>query len=108
MTGFYDPIKKNNVPLFSRNSNASVSGTKSKLDIVKNDCSLFSRLFISCQSSQLYLEEFFSHENQSTPPSLSQGVKINIGVKSQLVEILQSKCEMWFTISGTSGREQFY
>jgi hypothetical protein len=92
MTGFYDPIKKNNVPLFSRNSNTSVSGTKSKLDIVKDDCSLFSRLFISCQTRQLDLEEFFSQENQTTPPSLSQGVKINIGVKSQLVEILQSKC----------------
>ena len=92
MTGFYDTIKKNNVPLFSRNSNKSVSGTNSKLDIVKDDCSLFSRLFISCQSRQLVLEEFFSHENQSTPPSLSKGVKINIGVKSQLVEILQSKC----------------
>ena len=60
MTGFYDPIKKNNVPLFSRNGNASVSGTKSKLDIVKDDCSLFSRLFISCQISQLYLEKFLA------------------------------------------------
>jgi hypothetical protein len=76
MTGFYDPIKKNNVPLFSRNSNTSVSGTKSKLDIVKDDCSLFSRLFISCQTRQLDLEEFFSQENQTTPPSLSQGVKL--------------------------------
>jgi hypothetical protein len=53
MTGFYDPIKKNNGPLFSRNSNTRVSGTKSKLDIAKDDCSLFSRLFISCQSRQL-------------------------------------------------------
>ena len=34
----------------------------------------------------------FSHGNQSTPPSLSQGVEITIGVESQLVEILQSKC----------------
>jgi hypothetical protein len=38
------------------------------------------------------LEELFSHENQSTPPSLSQGVKSNIGVESHSVEILQSKC----------------
>ena len=62
MTGFYDPIKKNNVPLFSRNSNTSVSGTKSKLDIVKDDCSLFSRLFISCQTRQLDLEEYLARK----------------------------------------------
>ncbi|CAG2208108.1 unnamed protein product [Mytilus edulis] len=90
----YEPIKKNKFLLFSRQPKKSSCETKSKLDLAREDCSLFSRLFISCQSRQCDLEEFFSHENQKFPPSLSQSGKINIGVKSQLMEILEAKGDL--------------
>ena len=35
------------------------------------DVALFSRLFISCQARESDLDDFFSHENQAAPPSLS-------------------------------------
>ncbi|CAG2212849.1 unnamed protein product [Mytilus edulis] len=90
----YEPIKKNKFLLFSRQPKKSSCETKSKLDLAREDCSLFSRLFISCQSRQCDLEEFFSHENQKFSPSLSQSGKINIGVKSQLMEILEAKGDL--------------
>src|SRR5688572_10589540 len=44
-----DPIKRNNFPLFSRPSVRDTSRAKHQLSSVKSDCSLFSRLYISCQ-----------------------------------------------------------
>ncbi|CAG2190962.1 unnamed protein product [Mytilus edulis] len=90
----YEPIKKNKFLLFSRQPKKSSCETKSKLDLAREDCSLFSRLFISCQSRQCDLEEFFSHENQKFPPSLSQSGKINIFVKSQLMEFQEAKGDL--------------
>ena len=78
----YEPIKKNKFLLFSCQPRKSSYETKSNLDLAQENCSLFLRLFISCQSRQCDLVEFFSHENQKFPPSLSQSRKINIGVKS--------------------------
>ena len=40
------------------------------------------------------MEEFFSHENQAVPPSLSQDGGLNIGIKSQLMDILESSCDI--------------
>ena len=36
------------------------------------------------------MEEFFSHENQAVPPSLSRDGGLYIGIKSQLMDILES------------------
>lgn len=86
---FYDAIKKNNLPLFSRKVKPKAGAVKGKLQHLKNDCNLFSRLFISCQSRQCDMEEFFSHENQTTPPSLAQDGELYTGVKSQLMDVLE-------------------
>ena len=91
---FYDPMKKNNFPLFSRKTKPNPGSSKWKLENVKNDCNLFSRLFISCQSRQCDMEEFFSHENQSTPPSLSQDGGLYSGVKSQLMDIFETNVDI--------------
>ena len=40
------------------------------------------------------MEEFFSHENQAVPPSLSRDGGLYIGIKSQLMDILESPCEI--------------
>ena len=73
-------IKKNNLAVFSTNMK-SISESKARKQIksLKDDVSLFSRLFIACQAREGDLEEFFSHENQVSPPSLSVSGKLRLG-----------------------------
>ena len=84
-----DPIKRNNFPLFSRQAVRNKSLTKHQLSSIKSDCSLFSSLFISCQTRQGDLDEFFAHENQACPPSLSNMGKLRLGTKSDIVGCLE-------------------
>jgi hypothetical protein len=91
---FYESLKKDKCAHFSHKAKQDASTSKSKLDILKNDYSLFSRLFISCQSRKCYLRDFFRHENQKYPPSLSQNDTLNLGVKSQLLNILENDINM--------------
>ena len=52
---------------------------------LKNDCNLFSRLYVSCQTRDGGLDSFFAHENQAAPPSLSLGGKLRLGTKADLL-----------------------
>ena len=74
-TPISDPIKKNQLPLFSNSNQKVQSKDKSKIVQLKNDCSLFSRLYIACQNRDGNLQEFFRHENQPWPPSLADREK---------------------------------
>lgn len=56
---------------------------------LKNDCSLFSRLFIASQIRDGDLDEFFAHENQAYPPALSNMGKMRLGTKSDMVGCLE-------------------
>ena len=56
-------------------SDTSRAASSSKEKVLKDNCQLFSRLFISCQTRQCDLQEFFKHENQPTPASLSDSGK---------------------------------
>lgn len=87
-----NPIPKNNLPLFSRPPIKNKSKQKEQLAALKNDCSLFSRLYISCQVRDGDLDTFFSHENQAAPPSLSNGGKMRTGVKADLIKCLEVEC----------------
>ena len=58
-----DPIKSNKLPLFSNQVRRPPPSVKN-LAMQKNDCSLFLRLYIACQTREGNLEEFFKHENQ--------------------------------------------
>ena len=87
---FYDPLKRNKLPLFSRKAAPEISSSKTKFQSMKDDCQLFSRLFIACQSGQCDLKEFFMHENQSAPPSLSQNSCLNIGKNADRMTVLKS------------------
>ena len=71
----------------------SLSSAKSKLASVRNDCTLFSRLYIACQARDGNLDEFFAHENQSFPPSLSVNGKLRFGTKSDLLTCLEKLVE---------------
>lgn len=88
---FYEPIRKNKVPLFSRKSKPVISKDKEKMQTMKDDYNLFSRLFISCQNRQCDLEEFFQHENQSSPPALARAGQMHQGQKSQLLPLLEAQ-----------------
>jgi hypothetical protein len=89
-TSISEPNKKNQLPLFSNSVQKVQSKDKSKIVQLKNDCSLFSRLYIACQSRDGNLEEFFRHENQPWPPSLADRGEIRKGQKADLVKCFET------------------
>ena len=84
-----DVIKLNKFALFS-NPKKSPSKEKQGVASLKQNCTLFSQLCISCQVRQGNLEEFFAHENQAFPPSISKFGDLRLGVKSDLMKCLDS------------------
>ncbi|MES9879581.1 MAG: hypothetical protein ABW185_01720 [Sedimenticola sp.] len=89
-TPITEPIKKNKLALFSRPLPKQKSKSSMQISSMKSDISLFSRLYVGCQTRDGNLNEFFRHENQSAPPSLSQLGKIRLGTKSDLLSCLES------------------
>ena len=71
-----DTLSKNSLPLFHSHVQNENSKSHSKAITLKRDCHLFSRLYIACQSREADLEQFFMHENQSEPPSISSQGRI--------------------------------
>ena len=64
-----------------------MDATKQK--VLKYDCQVFSKLFISCQSRECDLYAFFRHENHPFPAALSDGGKLHTCKKSQLAAVLE-------------------
>ena len=59
--------------------------------MLKSDYALFSRLCIACQSRDGDLDQFFKHENQGCPPSLSQHGSLRLpGNKSDLLQCIEA------------------
>ena len=85
---FLHPLKRNKLAPFSV-KRTQVSSAKNKISIMKADCALFSRLYIGCQTREGDLDEFFQHENQSFPPSLSLNGLLHFGAKSDLLQCLE-------------------
>ena len=56
---------------------------------LKDDCALFSRLYIACQSREWNLQEFFKHENHPWPPPLAQASRLREGQRSDLVKCME-------------------
>ena len=81
-------IPKNKLALFSRPPAKCPSKQKMQVAALKNDCGLFSRLYVSCQTRDGDLDTFFTHENQAAPPSLSVGGKLRLGTKADLLHCL--------------------
>ncbi|KAK3700594.1 hypothetical protein QZH41_001584 [Actinostola sp. cb2023] len=75
-----DSIPRNNLSLWTPSSKTEMS--KDKMTSSRTDCQLFSRLYIGCHRQEGNLDEFFSHENQGAPPSLSDGGRIRQDSKS--------------------------
>ena len=77
---------------FSKTQSKKSDYKTSQMDMLKKYCSLFSKLFIASRRAgeQIYMSEFFSHENQSYRPCFSDNGKMNNGTKSDLVECSNS------------------
>lgn len=83
-------IPQNNILLFSRRKAKSKSNSQLQLAALQDDCDLLARLYVSCQSRSINLDDFFIHENHSYPPSLSNHGNLRIGNKSDLLTCLES------------------
>ena len=79
------PLRKNQLHVFVQQRNAR----ESSLTILRNGCSLFSRLYIACQTRKGDLPEFFRHENQQRPASLSKLDDKRTGKKADLQKCLE-------------------
>ncbi|EDO35715.1 predicted protein [Nematostella vectensis] len=90
-----DPISRNKLAFFERSSKKrKKSKGQQQLSSMKSDCSLFSRLFIACQTRDGDLEEFFEHENQACPPSISEQGNLRLPrQKSELTTCLEDLTE---------------
>ena len=89
-TPISDPIPKNMLLLFNNSGQKAPSKDKSKVLQLKNDCSLFSQLYVACQNRDGNLEDFFRHENQPWPPSLADRGEMRKGQKADLVQCLEA------------------
>ena len=83
-----ETITRNKLSIFS--SQKVQTKQQKRLTSLKNDVSLFSRLFIACQNRDGNIEEFFRHENQSSPPSLSQNNELRSRSKAELLKQLEN------------------
>ena len=83
-----DNIKKSNLPLFSRPAKQE-KPEKLQVSSLKNSVALFSSLYIGCQGRGGDLDDFFRHENQPCPPSLTKQGQIRSCTKSDLLQCLE-------------------
>ena len=68
------------------------STPSSKISLYFSAVSLLSHLYVYCQVRYGDLDTFFSHENQSFPPSLSSFDDIRPGTKSDVLSYLEKMC----------------
>ncbi|KAK6178451.1 hypothetical protein SNE40_013240 [Patella caerulea] len=73
-----DTIPRNKLVMFSKPGTEKPKAG-GRLPELKNDSALFSRLYIASQTREGDVDEFFRHENQSTPPSLATGGQMRQG-----------------------------
>ena len=79
-------ISKNKLSLFKSPLEQKSVKKKVQVAALKDDCALFFRLYIACQSREGNLQEFFKHENHPWAPSLTQASRLREGQKSDLVK----------------------
>jgi len=74
----HDPIKKNSLALF-RKLHCKTNSTQGKrTKVLQNNVALFGQLYISMHNRDTDLDEFFAHEIQSFPHSLSDIGKLHL------------------------------
>ena len=82
-------IKKNLLALFST-TKRKTKATAKKIKAIRHDVGLYGRLYMGSQQREGDPDEFFSHENHTYPPSLSEYGKLRLCTKSDLLKLLPS------------------
>ena len=84
-----NPIKKNKLPLYGKRPSRAKSKQSKTITALQNNVALFAQLYIAMQSRDADLEEFFSHEIQAFPPSLSEFGNLRLpNAKSELMKCI--------------------
>ena len=83
-----ETLKRNNLATFKMGKKKAVSKDKAKVQALKQDCALFSRLYIASQNRSGDLDDFFKYENQPWPPSLAQAGNLQAGQKADLIKCI--------------------
>ena len=87
-SSIHDPIKRKSLPVFKSPKQKSKSKQSKIVENLKNDVSLFSRLYIVAKNRDCDMLTFFKHENQPFPPSLSDNGKLRLSKKSDLLNLI--------------------
>ena len=82
-------LSRNKLTLFTTKHLSEKKGKQQHM-LMKSDMQLFSRLYIACQTRDGNLDEFFLHENQSCPQSLSNMRNLRLAGKSDLLPCLKN------------------
>ena len=93
----YDVIPRSRLKIFESPSLKTAGEGKQKIACLKNDVGLLSRLYIIFQTREGNLDQFFRHENDSYPPSLSDEGCLHLDAKRHLFACLKD-------VSGPSKR----
>jgi hypothetical protein len=86
---FYHTVTKNSLPLFKTGPRKSTTKANQKIVALKSDLQLFSRMYISTQTRDGDMDDFFKHENHAWPPSLAENNLMRMGVKAELLGCLE-------------------
>lgn len=65
-------IKQSQLSIFKRKPDKKVNKEKMKLAAANMDSKLFCKLFITCGAREGNVTDFFKHENNQYPPSISE------------------------------------
>ena len=83
---FSDVIRRTNLFTFANRPPADLKKGADKLGSAKANTALITKLFMSLQARpDADIEDFFKHENQREPPSLSDRGKLRSGTKSDIL-----------------------
>ncbi|KAI0241548.1 hypothetical protein LSAT2_023844 [Lamellibrachia satsuma] len=86
----HDPMKKNSLARFKKPQLKATSKQGKKIKVLQNNMELFGQLYVTMQSRDGDLREFFAHEIQSFPPSLSDVGKLHLpSTKSELLTCIE-------------------
>ena len=90
---FFETIKLNTLSLYKITNTVVISKTQKKVVSLKQDCQLYSNLYVACQNREGDLEEFFAYENHAYPPSLSIYGEMRSTDKSDTIKIPENVVE---------------
>ena len=81
----HDTMTKAKLPLFHRHVHTDKSRQQNQVKALKSYRTLFFILFIACQVQHTDMADFFSHEIQLYPPSLSNYGALRSGTKADIL-----------------------